>query len=81
MFYQSLMAGWSRGFTLMSGSAEEATVPNADVRPDEAVEEARRSDLVAALRFPMAPDWILRGPRRLAVAEVPPLRPAPRGCG
>lgn len=81
MFYHSLIAGWSRGFTLMSSIAEDAAVRAAAARSDEVAEEARRSDLIAALRFPMAPEWILHRTRRPVVAEASPLRPAPHGCG
>lgn len=78
MFYHSLMAGQSRGFTLMAGWTEE---PAGRSGAERDAEEARQSDLVAALRFPMAPDWILRRTRRPVVPEAPLLRPAPRGCG
>ena len=82
MFYQSLMAGWSRGFTLTMRAAAEAPAPTADdaARTDAARAAAARADLVAALRFPLAPGWILQRVRRPPVPEAP-RRPLPRGCG
>lgn len=60
MLYQSLMAGRSRGFTLMmrAGTETEAPAGTGGSGTDRA--EAGRSDLIAALRFPLAPGWILQ---------------------
>ena len=82
MFYQSLIAGWSRGFTLTMRAAAEAPAHDGDGagRAEAARSAAARSDLVAALRFPLAPGWILQRVRRPPVPETP-LRPLPRGCG
>jgi|GEM_PF-3683777 len=82
MFYQSLMAGWSRGFTLtMRAAAEPPVSAGTDAGRAEADRAtATRGDLIAALRFPLAPGWILPRVRRPPVPEAP-LRPLPRGCG
>jgi hypothetical protein len=83
MFYQSLMAGWSRGFTVMMPTGLEAGRPaggGVDLPTLEA-SEATRGDLIAALRFPLAPGWILQGVRRRAGEAASPPVAAPRGCG
>jgi hypothetical protein len=75
MFDISLLAGRSRGFTLMMRSAEADATRGGRGSGDEAA--ATRGDLIAALRFPLAPGWILRAPRRPVGEAMPP----PRGCG
>lgn len=80
MFDISLLAGRSRGFTLMMRSAEANKA-----RAGESVSQddgaATRGDLIAALRFPLAPGWILREPRRPVGEAMSPRVAAPRGCG
>lgn len=81
MIYNGLLAGWSRGFTLLSRSATEAEVRGrGGAEPSIEGATATRGDLIAALRFPMAPGWILQRVRRPVVPDVP-LRSLPRGCG
>lgn len=82
MFNWSLIAGQSRGFTLMmqpTASREPRLGPDS-VEPAAAI--ATRDDLVAALRFPLAPSWILQRTRRRLPNVLPPVAaPRPRGCG
>ena len=82
MFNWSLMAGQSRGFTLMmqpTASREPRLGPD-NVEPAAAV--PTRGDLVSALRFPLAPSWILQRPRWPLPSVLPPVAaPQPRGCG
>jgi hypothetical protein len=83
MFYQSLMAGWSRGFTVMMQGGLEAGRPAGGEEDSPAVDApaATRGDLIAALRFPLAPGWILQGARRRVGEAISPPVAAPRGCG
>jgi hypothetical protein len=83
MFYQSLMAGWSRGFTvMMQGGLDAARPAGGEVGPPAlGASAATRGDLIAALRFPLAPGWILQGARRRVGEAMSPPVAAPRGCG
>jgi len=62
MFYQSLTMGRSRGVALLLG--ESFGVEDGVARPEPDRDAATRDDLIAALRFPLAPGWILQGSGR-----------------
>ena len=80
MFDHSLRAGLSRGFTLMAARGHGETRRADEAPVVDGLSGATHADLVAALRFPLSPDWILQRMRRPPAAEVP-LRSLPRGCG
>jgi hypothetical protein len=82
MFNWSLMAGQSRGFTLMMRPAASFEPQSGPDRAEPVAAAAAPGDLVAALRFPLAPSWILQRSRRPLPGMLPPAAaPQPRGCG
>ncbi len=82
MFNWSLIAGQSRGFTLMMQPVgSPAPRPRLD-RAEPVAAIAASDDLVSALRFPLSPSWILQKTRRpLPSVLAPAAAPQPRGCG
>jgi hypothetical protein len=82
MFNWSLIAGQSRGFTLMMRPAARVELSTGPDGAEPGAAAATQSDLIAALRFPLAPSWILRRTRRPLESVLPPaVAPRPRGCG
>ena len=82
MIYDGLMAGWSRGFTLLTRPTVESERELAPAERAAEWDAAAKRDLVAALRFPLAPSWILETPRRPLPSVLPEAAPPqPRGCG
>ncbi len=82
MFNWSLIAGQSRGFTLMMGPLGSPEPRPGPDRAEPVAAAATRDKLVAALRFPLSPSFILQRVRRPLPSVLAPVAPPqPRGCG